>query len=136
MSLSKKLRELRLKKGWTQDFVADMMKVDRSTISRYETGRSLPDYQTILQFADIYQVEKEYLVTELDPQAEEKDKPAYLLKESSNDRDLELILELLEKEPKIKDILLEWYNYDDKKRTMVIDSVRAVMKQIRQYKIR
>jgi transcriptional regulator with XRE-family HTH domain len=136
MSLSKKLRELRLKKGWTQDFVADMMKVDRSTISRYETGRSLPDYQTILQFADIYQVEKEYLVAELDPQAEEKDKPAYLLKESSNDRDLELILELLEKEPKIKDILLEWYNYDDKKRTMVIDSVRAVMKQIRQYKIR
>ncbi|EIJ80354.1 Cro/CI family transcriptional regulator [Bacillus methanolicus PB1] len=134
MSLSKKLRELRIKKGWTQDFVADMMKVDRSTISRYETGRSLPDYQTILQFAEIFKVEKEYLVAELDPQAEEKDKPALLLKENSNDRELELILELLEKEPKIKDILLEWYNYDDKKRTLVINTVRAFMKEIRHYK--
>ncbi|MEH7545917.1 MULTISPECIES: helix-turn-helix domain-containing protein [Bacillaceae] len=65
MALSEKLRELRDKQNWSQETLADMMKMHRSTISRYETGKAIPNYQTVIQFAEIYKVEKEYLVDEL-----------------------------------------------------------------------
>ncbi|MEY2194106.1 helix-turn-helix domain-containing protein [Neobacillus sp. BF23-41] len=66
MSLSEKLRKLRDNRNWSQQTLADMMRMDRSTVSRYETGRSIPNYQTVVRFAEIYQVDKEYLVEELD----------------------------------------------------------------------
>ncbi|MBV7505252.1 helix-turn-helix domain-containing protein [Bacillus sp. sid0103] len=74
MSLSEKLRKLRDNRNWSQQTLADMMRMDRSTVSRYETGRSIPNYQTVIRFAEIYRVDKEYLLKELDhlqPKTEE-----------------------------------------------------------------
>lgn len=66
MSLSEKLRMLRDDRNWSQQYLADRMNVDCSTISRYETGKSIPTYQTVVRFAEVYQIEKELLVNELD----------------------------------------------------------------------
>ena len=66
MSLSEKLKKLRDMLNWSQQTLADMMRMDRPTVSRYETGRSIPNYQTVIRFAEIYQVDKEYRVEELD----------------------------------------------------------------------
>ena len=48
MSLSEKLRQLRDKQNWSQETLADMMNIHRSTVSRYETGASVPTYQTVI----------------------------------------------------------------------------------------
>lgn len=58
MSLSKKLKELCDKQNWSQETLANMMNMHRSTVSRYETGKAIPNYQTVIRFAEVYHVEK------------------------------------------------------------------------------
>lgn len=94
MSLSEKLKKLRDNRNWSQQTLADMMRMDRSTVSRYETGRSVPNYQTVIRFAEVYQVDKEYLVEELDHLLPKTEASGFVAKETSEDHDL-LIIALL-----------------------------------------
>lgn len=50
------IKKLRVDKGYTQLQVANMLKIDRSTYSYYETGRIYPDVKTILNLAEIFGV--------------------------------------------------------------------------------
>ncbi|XJZ27106.1 helix-turn-helix domain-containing protein [Bacillota bacterium Lsc_1132] len=135
MALSEKLKELRDRKNWSQQHVADLIKVDRSTISRYETGKSLPSYQTVIQFAEIYQVDKEYLVAELDQLLPDSEKPGYILKETANDKELELILQLIEQDPDLKRILLELHFMGQKRRRFFLEVLKASIKIQHKYKL-
>ncbi len=135
MALSDKLKELREGKNWSQQHVSDLMKIDRSTISRYETGKSLPTYQTIIQFAEIYQVDKEYLVAELDSLLPDPDRPGYILKEAANDKELELIMQLISDEPELKKILLELYFMGQKRRGFFLEVLNAAVKLQHKYKL-
>lgn len=78
------------------------MVMDRSTISRYKIGKNIPNYQTVLKFAEVYQVEKEYLVEELDQLLFKTEESGYLLKERLEDQELNTILQLLQQEPNLK----------------------------------
>ncbi|MCQ6279246.1 helix-turn-helix domain-containing protein [Bacillus sp. EB600] len=95
MSLSEKLRMLRDDRCWSQQYLADRMNVDRSTISRYETGKSIPTYQTVVRFAEVYQIEKELLVNELDQILPTVEKSGYILKENLDDKDLDIVIDLI-----------------------------------------
>lgn len=55
--ISKKLKELRTEHGYTQKYVADMLGIDRSTYSYYESGRISPDIQTILKVAKLLDID-------------------------------------------------------------------------------
>ena len=66
MSLPEILKKLRTDRKWTQDFAAEMLKVDRSTISKYETGKVTPTYQTLVQMAEVYKVDKTLLTDKLE----------------------------------------------------------------------
>lgn len=48
------LRKIRHKKGLTQKDVADMLGIDRTTYTKYETGAAEPPFRTIKAIADIY----------------------------------------------------------------------------------
>lgn len=128
MSLSEKLRKLRDSRNWSQQTLADMMNMDRSTVSRYETGKSLPSYQTLVRFAEIYQVDKEVLVGELTDQQPKNDEPGFILKESLEDHDLTLILQLLKHEPALKKALLELQLLPPKRRAFYIDLITYQLK--------
>lgn len=135
MALSDKLRELRDGRNWSQQHVANLMKVDRSTISRYETGKSLPSYQTILQFAEIYQIDKDFLIAELNNLLPSSEKTGYLLKENTNDKELELILQLIKEEPDLKKILLELHFMNPKRRAYFLEVLNAAIKLQHKYKL-
>lgn len=128
MSLSEKLRKLRDSRNWSQQTLADMMNMDRSTVSRYETGKSLPSYQTLVRFAEIYQVDKEILVGELTEQQPKNDVPGFILKESLEDHDITLILQLLKQEPALKKALLELQLLPPKRRAFYIDLITYQLK--------
>lgn len=134
MSLSEKLRQLRDNRGWSQQYLANIMKLDRSTISRYETGKSIPPYEIVLQFADVYHVEKEFLVRELDHMLSKAEKPAYILKESPQEKDLEMILHLIQQEPDLKNILMEIQIMDSNRRAFFLEKVKAEIKVLKKYK--
>lgn len=51
------LKELRRERGLTQEDLAEEVWVARRTVSRWETGRSLPDLDLLPRLADLYQVD-------------------------------------------------------------------------------
>jgi transcriptional regulator with XRE-family HTH domain len=57
-----KLKELRKEKGLTQQQLADLMNVGRSSIAGYETKRVQPDYEKLLWFSSYFDVSVEYLL--------------------------------------------------------------------------
>lgn len=134
MSLSEKLRQLRDNRNWSQQTLADMMNMDRSTVSRYETGRSVPNYQTVIRFAELYQVEKEYLVEELNQLLPKVDEPGYMTKESLEDPDLGMILQLLQQEPDLRKCLLDIHLMSPKRRAFFVDLLTYQIKASKKHK--
>lgn len=61
MDFSSRLMELRKKKGWTVEYVAEKMSVSLNTIIRWESGITAPDLEEIKQLAKILDVNFEYL---------------------------------------------------------------------------
>lgn len=51
------LQELRKEKGLTQEQLAERTGVARRTVSRWETGRNLPDLDILMELADLYAVD-------------------------------------------------------------------------------
>ena len=66
MILADRIVELRKKKGWSQEELAEMIDVTRQSVSKWESGQSLPDLDKILKLADIFGVSTDYLLKDKD----------------------------------------------------------------------
>ncbi|MGF2385194.1 helix-turn-helix domain-containing protein [Lentilactobacillus otakiensis] len=64
MDFGTKIKEARQDQSLTQNEVAGMLHVSRKTISSWETGRSYPDIETLVQLSDIYQITIDTLLRE------------------------------------------------------------------------
>ena len=51
------LRELRKEKGLTQAQLAEQLRMSDRTVSRWETGTTLPDLSVLVELADFYDVD-------------------------------------------------------------------------------
>ena len=56
------LKYLRLRAGYSQQDLADLLKISKSTIGMYEQGRRSPDYETLEKIADIFNVDMNFLM--------------------------------------------------------------------------
>ena len=56
------IKSLRIERGITQEQLAALLKVSRSTIGMYETGSRKPDFETLEAIADIFNVDMDYLM--------------------------------------------------------------------------
>lgn len=56
------LRMERLKRGWTQEDVANMLNMGRASYAQYETGKIIPTTENIIKLAQIYRVPTDYLL--------------------------------------------------------------------------
>jgi len=50
------IKELREKKGWTQDELAKRIPVTREAVSKWERGISYPDYSSLIKLSEIFDV--------------------------------------------------------------------------------
>ena len=50
-----KVRELRVERGWTQQQLADAVRVSRQSINSIECGRYVPSLELALAFARIFE---------------------------------------------------------------------------------
>ena len=60
--LALRLRELRLKHGYTQEQIATIANVSRPAYSLYEISKNTPDISTLVKIANVYGVSLDYLV--------------------------------------------------------------------------
>ena len=61
-----RLQELRKAQGWTQDELAQKMKISRSTIGMYEQGTRKPDFEILDDLADLFDVSFDYMLGKSD----------------------------------------------------------------------
>jgi len=54
MTIHSNLRQLRLSRGMTQAQAAEQLHLTRQAVSSYESGRTRPDVETLLRFAELY----------------------------------------------------------------------------------
>lgn len=62
-SIGKRLKSARERKGLKQVDVKRRAMINNKTLSGYENGVSVPDYETLLTLADLYDVRVEWLIT-------------------------------------------------------------------------
>lgn len=64
MKLEEKIALLRKQKGWSQEELAFRLDVSRQSVSKWETGDSLPDLDKIIKLSDVFEVSTDYLLKE------------------------------------------------------------------------
>lgn len=62
MDISAKLKELRAKKGLSQERVAEQLYVSRQAISKWENGEALPDMENLVAISKFYGVSIDYIL--------------------------------------------------------------------------
>ena len=60
-SFAERLQELRAERGLTQAQLADVLKLDRSAVSHWESGRRMPDAHLLQRLASLFEVSLDYL---------------------------------------------------------------------------
>lgn len=63
MNIGNKLAELRKMKGLSQEDVAFKLNVSRQTVSKWELGQSMPDFDKIKPLCDLYDISADELLT-------------------------------------------------------------------------
>ena len=72
MMFGEKLKELRVKAGYTQEKLAELADVSKRTIINYEQGRCYPKQTEIVsRFADIFTIPIDYLFSDEDRYVQE-----------------------------------------------------------------
>lgn len=64
MNIGELLKAYRKNSGFTQEEVANKIQVSRATVSSWETGRTFPDIEKIINLSDLYHVSLDQLLRE------------------------------------------------------------------------
>lgn len=70
MRLSEKIMDLRKRSGWSQEELAEKLGVSRQSVSKWETGESVPDLDRIIRMSELWDVSTDYLLKESGPRQE------------------------------------------------------------------
>lgn len=62
MILADKIIYLRKKNGWSQEQLAEQLNISRQSVSKWESGTSIPDLDKILKMSAIFGVSTDYLL--------------------------------------------------------------------------
>ena len=98
MTLNQRLKKFRLASGLTQQQVADVLNLDRSTYAYYEAGKTTPDIKSVNKLLKIFNITYYELMDEPDPTVEVSDGG---FREKDNEADAMRIYELSKAEKQL-----------------------------------
>lgn len=64
MIFSRRIRELRKEKNWSQEELAKKIGSDARQISRYENGKITPSIDAIIKLAEVFDISVDYILFE------------------------------------------------------------------------
>ncbi len=64
INIGEKLLNLRQEKGWSQEELAEKLQVSRQSISKWESGKTLPDSDKIILLSGLFSVTTDFLLKE------------------------------------------------------------------------
>ena len=67
MSFGNKLRELRRQKKWSQDELGSKVEIHGRHISKYENDQVMPNAETLIKIAKVFDVSVDYLLFDFPP---------------------------------------------------------------------
>lgn len=59
---AKRLRETRMERGYTQQYVADNLNIALRSYQKYEQGVREPSFDILVQIADLFDISTDYLL--------------------------------------------------------------------------
>ena len=62
MTLSEKIMNLRKKNGWSQEELAERLDISRQSVSKWESGESVPTLEKLIRISEIFEVSTDYLL--------------------------------------------------------------------------
>jgi len=62
MNLSEKIYELRKSNGMSQEQLSEMIGVSRQSISKWESGESIPEIERLIELSKVFDVSTDYLL--------------------------------------------------------------------------
>jgi len=108
-SFGEKIKELRKSKGWSQEEFAAKIGIHGRHVGKYENGKVLPNAETLIKIAEVFEVSTDYLLFE----GRNSVSPA----SSISDRDLlEKFARISEMDPRDQEIVKELIDAFIKKR--------------------
>ena len=61
--LGKRIKELRKQNGFTQEYLAEKLKIEPRQLSKLETGKHYPSFETVLGLLEVFGIKFEELVS-------------------------------------------------------------------------
>lgn len=70
MTLQEKIMNLRKSMGWSQEQLAEQLDISRQSVSKWESGTSVPELDKIVRMSEIFHVSTDYLLKQDAPNLE------------------------------------------------------------------
>ncbi|MCI6552067.1 MAG: helix-turn-helix transcriptional regulator [Lachnospiraceae bacterium] len=68
-----RIRKLRQENSYTQEYLAMKVGITQTSLSRIESGQSIPDAQLLIRLSDVFQVSTDYLLYRSDQRLPESE---------------------------------------------------------------
>lgn len=96
-TFGERFKNLRKEKGLTQPELAKIFHTTKSSISKYENNKSLPEVETLKEYADYFKVSIDYLLGKTDIKNPSMNIPEGVQK-YLNDEENQFLIDLLQKD--------------------------------------
>jgi transcriptional regulator with XRE-family HTH domain len=127
-NLGENIKALRLKKGLTQQSLADQLRLSRSTLAKYESGERIPDIHTLLSISRILETDFGTLLN-LPPAVQQigELKSDYQPAGISPSDEMVEALNFFENHPEVLPLILRWSRLSAKKRKKLTQILRLLL---------
>ena len=78
MTLGEQIQNIRIRKGLTQERLAELLEVSRQSVSKWELGQTIPDVDKIIRMSELFDVSTDTLLLRSKEDKQENKNPLHL----------------------------------------------------------